>query len=122
MFFVLCSLSWPHPPECFSECVAGDPLTRPACHALDTSACHVKVIFPDTLLPGFQGSGAVSKLVAVTKKEKSEANKRRKQSLEVEEEDEENRDWWTKYFASLEAVAVVSTFLYLTFPQHPHSL
>ncbi|XP_042243483.1 otoferlin-like isoform X3 [Homarus americanus] len=52
------------------------------------------------------GSGAVSKLVAVTKKEKSEANKRRKQSLDFEEEDEENRDWWTKYFASLEAVAL----------------
>ncbi|XP_064096144.1 otoferlin-like isoform X4 [Macrobrachium nipponense] len=51
------------------------------------------------------GSGAVSKLVGTTKKEKTEANKRRKQSLEMEEEDEENRDWWTKYFASLEAVA-----------------
>lgn len=25
-----------------------------------------------------------------------------------EEEDEENRDWWTKYFSSLEAVAAVS--------------
>ncbi|KAK8745029.1 hypothetical protein OTU49_000408, partial [Cherax quadricarinatus] len=52
------------------------------------------------------GSGAVSKLVAVSKKEKAEANKRRKQSMEMEEEDEENRDWWTKYFASLEAVAL----------------
>ncbi|KAK4312408.1 hypothetical protein Pmani_016177 [Petrolisthes manimaculis] len=51
------------------------------------------------------GSGTVSKLVAVTKKEKSEANRRRKQSMMEEEDDEENRDWWTKYFSSLEAVA-----------------
>lgn len=28
--------------------------------------------------------------------------------MELEEEDEENRDWWTKYFASLEAVVLVS--------------
>lgn len=59
----------------------------------------------------FQGSGTVSKLVAVTKKEKSEANRRRKQSMMEEEEDEENRDWWTKYFSSLEAVAAVSQHL-----------
>ena len=49
----------------------------------------------------------MSKLVPITKKEKAEANKRRKQSMEIEEEDEENRDWWTKYFSSLEAVAMV---------------
>ncbi|XP_067008818.2 otoferlin [Anabrus simplex] len=40
----------------------------------------------------------------MTKKElKTEANRKRKQSLEKEDEDEGSRDWWTKYFASVEA-------------------
>ncbi|KAF2896855.1 hypothetical protein ILUMI_09318, partial [Ignelater luminosus] len=38
-----------------------------------------------------------------TKKMKTEINKKRKQSLEEDVEDEEgSRDWWTKYFASVE--------------------
>ena len=64
-----------------------------------------------------QGSGTKPKH-AVTKKEKTEANRRRKQSLDIEEDDEENRDWWTKYFASLEKVAQVRklyTFFISTF-------
>ncbi|XP_069175829.1 otoferlin isoform X3 [Procambarus clarkii] len=60
----------------------------------------------DTIITIDYGSGAVSKLVSVAKKEKAEMNKRRKQSIDVEEDDEENRDWWTKYFASLEAVVL----------------
>ncbi|KAJ8897237.1 hypothetical protein PR048_002583 [Dryococelus australis] len=40
-----------------------------------------------------------------TRKEiKTEVNKKRKQSLTEEVEDESNRDWWTKYFASIEAM------------------
>ncbi|KAK7066884.1 Protein kinase C conserved region 2 (CalB) [Halocaridina rubra] len=60
----------------------------------------------DTIITIDYGSGAVSRVIGPTKKEKTEANKRRKQSLEIEEDEEENRDWWTKYFASLEAVAL----------------
>lgn len=38
-----------------------------------------------------------------TKKLKTEINKKRKQSLDEDLDDEEaNRDWWTKYFASVE--------------------
>ncbi|XP_050515061.1 otoferlin-like [Diabrotica virgifera virgifera] len=38
-----------------------------------------------------------------TKKIKAETNKRRKQSFDEEIDDEdENKDWWTKYFASVE--------------------
>ena len=45
-----------------------------------------------------------------SKKElKTEANKKRKQSLsEDTENDESSRDWWTKYFASIEAMIEVS--------------
>ncbi|KAF2368428.1 C2 domain [Trinorchestia longiramus] len=42
---------------------------------------------------------------SISKKEKTEANKKKQLSLEIEEDDEENRDWWTKYFASLDAAA-----------------
>ena len=56
----------------------------------------------------FQGTGTVSKLAGIPKKEKTEINKRRKQSLDLEDDEEENRDWWTKYFASLDAVSQVS--------------
>ncbi|XP_073975608.1 otoferlin-like isoform X1 [Rhodnius prolixus] len=42
---------------------------------------------------------------AVCKKdEKTEINKRRKRSMMLIDEDGENRDWWTKYFASVEAM------------------
>ncbi|XP_046390175.1 otoferlin-like isoform X2 [Ischnura elegans] len=39
-----------------------------------------------------------------TKKEKTEANKKRKMSMDDGDDDEESRDWWTKYFASIEAM------------------
>ncbi|KAK4877630.1 hypothetical protein RN001_010136 [Aquatica leii] len=39
----------------------------------------------------------------ITKKVKTETNKKRKQSLEEEAEEEDNdKDWWTKYYASVE--------------------
>lgn len=39
---------------------------------------------------------------------KTEVNKKRKQSMEEIENDEGNRDWWTKYFASIEAMIEVT--------------
>lgn len=77
------------------------------CHDIRPPSFFFLFPFLTDLTFGVQGSGAVSKLVAVTKKEKAEVNRRRKQSMDLEEDDEENRDWWTKYFASLEAVAQV---------------
>ncbi|XP_054274223.1 otoferlin-like [Macrosteles quadrilineatus] len=35
---------------------------------------------------------------------KTETNRKRKQSVEDFDDDDENRDWWTKYFASVEAM------------------
>jgi len=35
-------------------------------------------------------------------------------SIDVEDEDEENRDWWTKYFASLEAAGQVTIIILLS--------
>ncbi|XP_047105001.1 otoferlin-like [Schistocerca piceifrons] len=35
---------------------------------------------------------------------KTEANRKRKQSIDEADNDESNRDWWTKYFASVEAM------------------
>jgi hypothetical protein len=48
-----------------------------------------------------------------TKKElKTEANKKRKQSLpEDADNDQSSRDWWTKYFASFEAMIEVNKYL-----------
>lgn len=40
----------------------------------------------------------------IKKTQKTEMNRKRKQSLEEDVEDEENKDWWTKYFASVEAM------------------
>lgn len=38
-------------------------------------------------------------------------NKKRKQSIEIEaiDEEDEHNDWWTKYFASVEAMIEVCT-------------
>lgn len=53
-------------------------------------------LLPKELAPISMGYGS-------TKKLKTEINKRRKQSLEEEVDDEEgSKDWWTKYFASIE--------------------
>lgn len=41
---------------------------------------------------------------------KTETNKKRKQSIEEMDEDDESRDWWTKYFASIEAMIEVNIF------------
>lgn len=41
---------------------------------------------------------------------KTETNRKRKQSVEDFDEDDENRDWWTKYFASVEAMIEVITY------------
>lgn len=39
---------------------------------------------------------------------KTEINKKRKLSIEMEiEEEDEHNDWWTKYFASVEAMIEV---------------
>ena len=48
-----------------------------------------------------------------TKKElKTEANKKQKQSLpEDGDNDESSRDWWTKYFSSIEAMIEVNKYL-----------
>lgn len=50
-----------------------------------------------------------------SKREKTEMNRKRKMSMDDNgEEDEESRDWWTKYFASVEAmIEVVETLIYL---------
>lgn len=40
----------------------------------------------------------------IKKVQKTELNKKRKQSLDEDMEDEENKDWWTKYFASVETM------------------
>jgi hypothetical protein len=47
-----------------------------------------------------------------SKKElKTEANKKRKQSLPDDgDNDESSQDWWTKYFASIEAMIEVINF------------
>lgn len=47
----------------------------------------------------------------VRKEEKLEQNKRRKRnSTMAADEDSESRDWWTKYFASVEAmIQVINT-------------
>lgn len=50
----------------------------------------------------FQGTNQIS-----AKDIKTETNRKRKQSVEEFEEDDENRDWWTKYFASIEAMIEV---------------
>lgn len=46
---------------------------------------------------------------------KTETNRKRKQSVEDFDEDDENRDWWTKYFASVEAMIEVTTIKKLYF-------
>lgn len=67
--------------------------------------------FPCTIfitLLHIQGTGQPA-----TKKElKTEANKKRKQSLpEDADNDESSRDWWTKYFASIETMIEVNKYL-----------
>ncbi|KAF4526881.1 hypothetical protein B566_EDAN013792 [Ephemera danica] len=50
-------------------------------------------------------NGIAVSSAAASKREKTELNRKRKMSMESgEEEDEESRDWWTKYFGSVEAM------------------
>jgi len=41
------------------------------------------------------------------KEHKSDSNRKRKHSADEPESDEGSRDWWTKYFASVEAMIEV---------------
>lgn len=67
-------------------------------------------IYSCNVLLCIQGTGQPA-----NKKElKTEANKKRKQSLpEDTDNDESSRDWWTKYFASMEAMIEVNNILKL---------
>lgn len=45
-----------------------------------------------------------------------DSNKKKKKQTEEEiDEDEENKDWWTRYFASYEAMIKVSPFTLILF-------
>lgn len=71
-------------------------------NATPNNLFHVEVKEKSPLLPKDLGISHTYGTHENSKKLKMEMNRKRKQSIDDDDDEESSKDWWTKYFASLE--------------------